>query len=192
MEMANPHGDTGCGGEAQAFVQSQCNVLSMTQDWDTEVLNHVLVHILDKGEMNADSTNDFTQFTMHQGVDDAQLIVVVSEDNFKSMGCNIDFKTFQSLQALHMMCNEQVVDSASEDDENVWFLELIKCMLMCHMLHECKVTTLLTTTGDATSSVPLTSSDSNKAKLEAAWQLSLAMFNLGKPPLAPVLMAESA
>ena len=51
MEMANPHGDMGHGGHAQAVTQSQHNVLSTTQDWgcrsfESHVGTHVLVFLL--------------------------------------------------------------------------------------------------------------------------------------------------
>ena len=56
--------------------------------------------------------------------------LTVLEDDFKSMDCNVNFEMFWSPQALNKMCNEQVSDSMSEDDENVWFLGLSKHMLM--------------------------------------------------------------
>ena len=45
--MADPHGDAGHGGNAQAVTQTQCNVLSKTEDLDIEVLNHVLEQVLE-------------------------------------------------------------------------------------------------------------------------------------------------
>ena len=146
-------------------------------------------HIFNKDKLDAGAANEFTMFVISQGIDDARLLLTMSEDDFKSMGYNVDFKTFQSLQAQNKMCDKQVLDSMSEDDENVLFLDLSKCTLMCHMMHEHKVTTVPLTTGDSMPSVPLSQSDSSKTKLEAARQSSLAMCNVGKPLLAPMPMA---
>ena len=63
---------------------------------------------------------------------------------------------------------------------------------MCHMPRERKVTTLPATDGDTAPIVPLTWSDLNKAMLEQAQQLNLAMCSLGKTPLARTPMAGSA
>ena len=57
------------------------------------------------------------------------------------------------------------------------------------MICDKKVTTIPSTGSGFTPSVPLGRSNSNKAKLETARQLSLAMYNVGKPPLAPTPMA---
>ena len=57
------------------------------------------------------------------------------------------------------------------------------------MLRDKKVTTIPSTGSGFTPSVPLGRSNSNKAKLETARQSSLAMYNVGKPPLAPTPMA---
>ena len=43
----------------------------------------------------------------------------------------------------------------------------------------------------STPSVPMGRLNSNKAKLETARQLSLAMYNVGKPPLAPTPMVSN-
>ena len=66
------------------------------------------------------------------------------------------------------MHNKQVTEAVSEEDENMWFLNLSKCMLMHCVPHGHKVTTLPTTTGHTVPSVPVIQSDSNKAKLEVA------------------------
>ena len=95
-KTTNPHGDAGSSGITQAVAQSQCGNC-VNQDWDSEVLNHVLVHVLNKDMVNADATEDFTVFMIDNGVDDAHLLLTVLEDNFKSMGLDIDFKTFRSL-----------------------------------------------------------------------------------------------
>ena len=63
-EMTNPHGDMGCGGKTQTTMQTQCNILSMTKDWDVNVLNHVLVQVLEKDAMDPIATNDFVSFLM--------------------------------------------------------------------------------------------------------------------------------
>ena len=78
----------------KVVTQSQCNVSSMTWDRDAEVLDHMLAHILDKDGIYADATNNFMAFVIQQGVDDVCLIVTMSEDNFKSIRCDIDFKKF--------------------------------------------------------------------------------------------------
>ena len=69
-EMADPHGDAGVGGIMQAIAQTQCNDTDKTQDWDTEVWNHALVHVLDKEKLDANATNESTAFAHGQGFDD--------------------------------------------------------------------------------------------------------------------------
>ena len=56
--------------------------------------------------------------------------MTVSEDDFKAMGCDVDFKMFHSPQAVNKMHNEQVLDKMFKNDENVWFLALSKHTLM--------------------------------------------------------------
>ena len=56
-QMTNCHGDAGHGGKIQAVAQTQCNIQFMTKDWDVEIWNHVLVHVLDKDAMDANVTN---------------------------------------------------------------------------------------------------------------------------------------
>ena len=83
-ETTNPHGDTGCGGVAQAVTQSQ-HGNDDVQDWDTEVLNHTFVHILNKDKVDVSVTNDFTLFVIRNGIDDACLLLAMLEDDFESM-----------------------------------------------------------------------------------------------------------
>ena len=59
------------------------------------------------------------------------------------------------------------------------------------MMQNHKMTTIPSTASDFMPSVLVAQLDSNKAKLEAAWQLSLAMHNIGKPPLASMPTAGS-
>ena len=146
-ETANPHGDMGCGSVTQVVTEPQHDDSDMTQNWCAEILNHALVHILNKDKMGTGATNDFVVFIMGQGIDNVH-IMTMSEDNFKSMGCNIDFKMFWSPQALNKMHNKQVLDAMLESDENMWFLDLSKCMLMHHMMCECKVTATPVTAGN--------------------------------------------
>ena len=56
VEMADPHGDVGRGGKTQTALQSQHNVSSKTEGWETEVSNCVSVHVLSKDKMSADAT----------------------------------------------------------------------------------------------------------------------------------------
>ena len=81
--------------------------------------------------------------------------MTMSEDDFKSMGYNINFKTFRALQTLNKMCNEQISDSVSEDDKNVWFLNLGKRTVMHHMMCNAKVTKIPSARGITAPSVPL-------------------------------------
>ena len=53
MESANSCGDAGHGGKRQAITQTQRNILSTTENWDAEILNCVLVHVLDEHMMEA-------------------------------------------------------------------------------------------------------------------------------------------
>ena len=91
------------------------------------------------------------------------------------MGCDIDLKTFCAPQTSNKMCNEQILDVMSKSDENMWFLDLGKQAVMCNMMREKKVTVTPSATSVTLPSVPLGQSKSNEAKLETAWQSSLAM-----------------
>ena len=116
----------GHGSVAQAIIQTQCNDADTTQDWDLEVLNHVLVQVLDKDQLGTNATDKFTVFVHREDFNDMHLLLTMTEDSFKSMGCVIDFKMFWSLQGLSKMCNQQVLDTMCEGDENTWFLGLSK------------------------------------------------------------------
>ena len=89
------------------------------------------------------------------------------------------------------MYNEQVLDTMSEDDENTWFLNLKKRSVMRYMMRDTKVTTIPLASIIFTPNVPLGQLNLNKAKLEMAWRSSLAMFNVGKPSLAPTRTATT-
>ena len=121
----DPHGDTGRGGITQAVMQTQRND-NDARDCNAEILNHILVHILDKEQVDASATNDFTVFVIANGIDDVRLLLTVSEDDFNSMGCNVNFKTIRTLQAINKMYNKQILDTTSKNDKNVWFLNLGK------------------------------------------------------------------
>ena len=54
----DPHGDASRGGVAQAISDIQRGD-DDSQDWDTIVLNHVLVYVLDKDWVDASVTDDF-------------------------------------------------------------------------------------------------------------------------------------
>ena len=47
----NPHGDASRGNVAHAVMQIQRSDNDI-QDWDAEVLNHVLVHVLNKEQVD--------------------------------------------------------------------------------------------------------------------------------------------
>ena len=93
-ETADPHGDAGCGSIAQGVTQTQRSDDDQNQDWDKEVLNHTLTHILDKDKLDANATNKFAVFVIGNGFDDVCLLLTMLEDDFKLMGHDIDFKTF--------------------------------------------------------------------------------------------------
>ena len=63
--------------------------------------------------------------------------------------------------------------------------------MMHYMMCDSKVTTIPSATGITAPSVPLGRSNLNEVKLEMAWRLSLAMYNVGKPPMAPTSMASN-
>ena len=107
------------------------------------------------------------------------------------MGHLIDFKTYSLLQTLNKMYNESIADGTDETTESTWFLGLKKRDVMRYMLRDKKVTTIPLDPNVTTPSVPLGRTNSNKAKLETARQSSLAMYNVGKPPLAPAPMASN-
>ena len=54
------------------------------QDWNFEILNHVLVKILDKERVDANATNDFTVFVMANRIDDVRCLLTMSEDDFNA------------------------------------------------------------------------------------------------------------
>ena len=118
-------------------------------------MNHAFVHVLDKDKVDASATNNFAVLMIGNGIHDARLLLTVSEDDFKSMGHDINFKTFRTLQALNKMCNKQVLDTMSEDNKNMWFLNLGKQMIMHHMMRETKVTVTPSTTSVTMPGVPL-------------------------------------
>ena len=89
------------------------------------------------------------------GSDDVRLLMTMSEDDFKLMGYNVDFKTFHALQTLNKMYNKQILDTISKDDENMWFLNLGKRTVMHYMMCNAKVTTLPSAAGITMPSVPL-------------------------------------
>ena len=150
----NPHGDAGCGNVAQAVSDIQRGD-DDSQDWDTMVLNHELVNILDKDRVDANVTNDFTVFVIANNLDDVRLILALLEDDYQLMGHNIDFKTFHILQTLNKMCDEQVLDTMSKEDKNTWFLNLNKRSVMHYMMRNTKVTTTPLASIISTPNVPL-------------------------------------
>ena len=151
----------------------------------------MLVHVLCKNQVEARATNDFTVFVITNRIDNVRLLLTMLEDDFKLMGYDIDFNTFCALQVLNKMYNEQILDKTSKDNKNMWFLNLGKCIIMRHMTRETKMTTIPFVKSVTASSVPLGQLNSNKAKLETAWQSSLVMCNTGKPLLAPMPMASN-
>ena len=90
----NPHGDASCGNVACTVTHVQRDDDDI-QDWDAEVLIHILANILDKDRVEA--TDDFTMFVIANGVGDVRLLLTMSEDDFKLMGCDINFKTHHAL-----------------------------------------------------------------------------------------------
>ena len=100
----NPHGNMGCSDVMQAITQTQRGDTD-AQDWDAEVLNRVLVHVLNKEQVDACATNDFTVFVITNRIDNMRLLFSMLEDDFKSMGYYIDFKTFCTLQVLNKIHN---------------------------------------------------------------------------------------
>ena len=103
-------------------------------------MNHVLANVLDKDRVDASATNDFAVFVIMNAMDDVRLPLTMSEDDCKLMEYDIDFKTFRTLQTINKMCNEQILDSMSKEDENMWFLNLNKQIVMRYIMHHAKVT----------------------------------------------------
>ena len=129
----DPHGDASRGNVTQAITHIQCDNDDI-QDWDAIVLNHVLANILDKNQVDASATDDFTVFVITNAMDDVRLLLTMSEDDYKSMGYDIDFKTFCTLQTINKMYNEQISDSMSQEDKNMWFLDLNERIVMHYMM----------------------------------------------------------
>ena len=48
------------------------------QEWDVEVLNHVLANVLDEDRVEASATDDFTVFVIENEIDDVCLLLTVS------------------------------------------------------------------------------------------------------------------
>ena len=163
----NPHGDVSCGDVMQVVTQIQRGDNDI-QDWDAEVLNHMLVHVLEKDQVEASATDDFTMFVIANGIEDVCLLFTMLEDDFKLMGYDIDFKTFRLLQIVNEMHNEQISDAMSKDDKNVWFPALEKHTLMRCKMGNAKVTTMPSANIVSTHNVLLGQSNSNEAKLEMA------------------------
>ena len=63
----NPHCETSRGNVMQAITQFQ-HGNEDDQDWDAEVLNYVLVHVLDKDQVEASAADDFTVFVIMNGI----------------------------------------------------------------------------------------------------------------------------
>ena len=163
----DPHGDASHVNVAQAVSDIQCSD-DDAQDWNVEILNHVLVNILDEEQVDADATGDFAVFVIANGIDDVRIVLTVSEDDFNLMGHNVDFKTFQALQALNKMPNKEIADATSDLDETLWFLGLEKSNVMRHMLRNKKVTMMPSAASGSVPSVPLGRLNSDKVKLETA------------------------
>ena len=75
-----------------------------------EVLNHALVLVLDKDQVEASATDDFSACVIANGIDNVRLLLTMLEVDFKSVGYDVDFKTFYAFQAINKMCNEQILD----------------------------------------------------------------------------------
>ena len=93
----DPHGDASHENVAHTIAHIQRNDDDI-QDWDAEVLNHMLGNVLDKDQVDANVTNDFAAFVIMNAMDDVCLLLMMSEDDHKLMGYDIDFKTFRALQ----------------------------------------------------------------------------------------------
>ena len=63
----------------------------------------------------------------------------MSEEDFNSMGYDIDFKTFCMPQTLNKMYNEDIMEEMDEMNESLWFLGLEKRNVMRYMLHVTRV-----------------------------------------------------
>ena len=63
----------------------------------------MLVHVLNKDKLGADGTNKFAVFVHGESVDNVRLLLTMTKEDFKSMGFDVDFKTFWSPQGLNML-----------------------------------------------------------------------------------------
>ena len=66
----DPHGDASRADVARDVLDIQRGGDDDVHDWNFEILNHVLVEILDKEQVDANATNDFTVFVITHGIDD--------------------------------------------------------------------------------------------------------------------------
>ena len=149
----DPHGDVSRADVAQDVLDIQRCGDDDVHDWNFEILNHVLVEILDKEQVDAHASDDLTVFVITNGFDDVRFLLMMTEGDFHAMGHLIDFKTYSLLQALNKMYNEFITDGTDETTESTWFLGLKKRDVMRYMLRDKKVTTIPTDPSATTPSV---------------------------------------
>ena len=77
----DPHGDASRGNVAHAVTHIQHDDDDI-QEWDAVVLNHVLVNFLDKDQIEASATNDFTVFVIVNSMGDVCWLLTMSEDDY--------------------------------------------------------------------------------------------------------------
>ena len=66
----DPHGDASCADVTQDVLDIQHSGDGDVHNWNFEILNHVLVEILNKEQVDANATDDFTVFVIVHGIDD--------------------------------------------------------------------------------------------------------------------------
>ena len=129
----DPHGDASRADVTRDVSDIQRDDDDDIQDWNFEILNHVLVKILDKEQVDAHASDAFTVFVITNSFDDIRFLLMMTEGDFHAMGHLIDFKTFSLLQALNKMYNEFITDGTDETTESTWFLGLKKRDVMLHV-----------------------------------------------------------
>ena len=113
------HGDASRANVVQDISDTQCGGDGDVHDCNFEILNDVLVKILDKERVDANATNDFTVFVIAHGIDDVRHLLTMSEEDFSSVGHDIDFKTFCVSQTLNKMCNEDITAKTDKSNESL-------------------------------------------------------------------------
>ena len=80
----DPHGDTIRANVTRDVLDIQRGGDDV-HDWNFEILNHVLVKILDKEQVDAHASDNFTVFVITNSFDDVHYLLMMTEGDFHAM-----------------------------------------------------------------------------------------------------------